>query len=260
MIVKTEGLILRVRPYSRTSHLVDCLTRGAGRVWLLAKGAQRLKSQFLGQFDLFYTCEVLFYQRASHVLILKECAALKTRDTLRTDWRAAACASYFSDFTAHVTPPGIPHDDLFELLESALDTLAQRGATPGLLCWYELAALKMLGLGLSLTRCPMCGQDPADGALRLKVSSRQGGVLCRRCQTRDPGGYSIAISAGTLAMMRVWDAADGPQTAANTVPTPAQLAEMQAVLADFTAYHLDFQLRSRTLALGLIRTPVARGL
>jgi DNA repair protein RecO (recombination protein O) len=255
MILKTEGLILRVLPYSRTSLLADCLTRGVGRVWLLAKGAQRPKSQFVGQLDLFYTCEVLFYQRASRVLILKEAAAVRTRDALRTDWRAAACASFFCDFTAHVTPPGVPHDDLFDLLETALDTLAQRGASPGLMCWYELAALKMLGLGLSLTRCPLCGQDPADGTLRLKVSSRQGGVLCRRCQDRDPGGYSIPITAGTLAMLRAWDAEDGPQTAANTVPSPAQVTEMQAILTDFTAYHLDLQLRSRDLALNLIRTP-----
>ena len=47
MIVKTESLILRVLPYSRTSLMADCLTRDLGRVWLLAKGAQRPKSQFL---------------------------------------------------------------------------------------------------------------------------------------------------------------------------------------------------------------------
>ncbi len=258
MILKTEGVILRVLPYSRTSLLADCLTRDAGRIWLLAKGAQRPKSQFLGQLDLFYTCEVLFYQRASRVLILKEAAALTTREALRTDWRAAACASYFCDFTAQVTPPGVPHEDLFALLEAALDTLAQRGASPGLLCWYELAALKMLGFGVSLARCPLCGQDPAPGALRLKVSSRQGGVLCRRCQDRNPGDATFDITAGTLALLRAWDAEISPQTAANTVPSPAQLAEMQAVLTGFTAYHLDLQLRSRDLALTLIRTPVAR--
>ena len=257
MILKTEGLILRVLPYSRTSSMADCLTRGTGRVWLLAKGAQRPRSAFLGQIDLFYTCEVLFYQRPSRVLILKECEALNAREALRNDWRAAACASYFCDFTSHVTPPGVPHDDLFDLLESALDILTIRGASPGLLCWYELAALKVLGLGLSLQRCPLCGRDPAaDGTLRMQVSARQGGVLCRRCQDRETGSPLTPITAGTLAMLRAWEEGLNPQTAANTVPSSSQLAEIQSVMTDFTAYHLDFQLRSRSLALDLIKSRV----
>lgn len=256
MIEKTEGLILRVLPYSRTSNLIDCLARDTGRTWLLAKGAQRPKSHFLGQFDLFYTCEVVFYKRASRVLILKECAALRAREAFRTDWRAAACASYLCDFTAQVTPPGVPHNELFELLESALDRLAERGASPALLCWYEIASLKSLGFGLSLRQCPLCGRDPAeDGELRVKVSARQGGVLCRQCRNRADTGAAAFITAGTLALLRAWEAEENPQAAAVAIPSPAQLAEIQNVLADFTAYHLDLQLRSRSLALELIRKP-----
>lgn len=233
---------------------MDCLARETGRVWLLAKGAQRPKSPFLGQLDLFYTCEVVFYPRASRVLVMKECAALETRDALRENWRAAACASYFCDFTSQVTPPGVPHDDLFDLLAAALDALAEKGASTSLLCWYELAALKTLGLGLSLRRCPSCGRDPAaDGALRLKVSSRQGGVLCKRCQNREPGSPARSITAGALAMLRAWETELRPQTASITVPTAGQAAEIQALLGDFVAYHLDFQLRSRVLTLEILQ-------
>lgn len=256
MILKTDGIILRTLPFSRTSLLADCLARGAGRIWLLAKGAQRPRSFFVGQIDCFFTCEVLFYQRSSRVMILKECAALETRDELRADWRAAACASYFCDLTAHITPPGVPHDDIYELLENALDTLVQRGASPALMCWFEMTALKRLGLGLAVGRCPLCGRDPAaDGLKRLRVSARQGGVLCRRCETREenPGA---GITAGTLALLRAWDSSETPSLAAVAVPSGTQLAEVQSVLTDFTAYHLDFQLRSRDLALDLIRKPL----
>jgi DNA repair protein RecO (recombination protein O) len=253
MILKTEGVILRVLPYSRTSLMADCLTRELGRVWLLAKGAQRPKSIFLGQIDLFYTCEVLVYHRASRVLILKECAALETRDALRSDWRAAACASYFCDFTSQVTPPGFPHEDLFVLLERALDTLATRGASPALMGWYELAALKALGLGPALTRCPSCGKDPASGgSLRVKISSKRGGVLCRQCEDKE-SGPAIIVSAGALALMKAWDGAADPAVAAVAVPSQNQWSEIQSVLKDFSAYHLDLLLRSRDITLELIR-------
>lgn len=255
MLVKTEGVILRVLPYSRTSLMADCLTRDLGRVWLLAKGAQRPRSIFLGQIDLFYTCEVLVYQRASRVLILKECAALERRDPFRTDWRATACASYFCDFISQVTPPCIPHDDLFDLLEQALDALAAKGASPALMGWYELAALKSLGLGPALTRCPSCGCDPAAGSpLRLKVSAKMGGVLCRRCEGREPGP-GLAVSGGTLALMRAWDGADDPASAAVAVPSQVQWNEIQSVLRDFSAFHLDLLLRSRDITLDLLRKP-----
>lgn len=257
MIVKSEGIILRVLPYSKTSLMADCLIRDAGRVWLLAKGAQRPRSQFVGQIDLFYTCEVLFYRRASRVLILKECAALETRDAFRTDWRAAACASYFCDFTSQVTPPGVAHDDLYALLTKALDTLAKRSVSSGLMGWYELAALKALGLGLALAQCPLCGRDPmADGLLRLKISARQGGVLCKRCENRENTSF-IAVSAGTLALMRSWESADDPQMAAVAIPSQIQWSEIQAVLKDFSAYHLDLPLRSRELTLNWLNQKTA---
>jgi DNA repair protein RecO (recombination protein O) len=249
MILKSEGIILRVLPYSKTSLMADCLIRDTGRVWLLAKGAQRPRSQFIGQIDLFYTCEVLFYQKASRVLILKECAALDTRDAFRRDWRAAACASYFCDFTAQVTPPGVPHDDLYDLLTKALDALANRSVSSGLMGWYELAALKALGLGLSLSQCPLCGRDPAaDGLRRLKISSRQGGVLCKRCEPRETTAFTD-VSAGTLALLRSWERTDDPQVAAVVIPSQIQWSEIQTVLKDFSAYHLDLPLRSRELTL-----------
>jgi DNA repair protein RecO (recombination protein O) len=257
MIVKTDGVILRILPYSRTSLMADCLTRELGRIWLLAKGAYRPRSIFMGQIDLFYTCEVLVYQRASRVLVLKECAALATRDLFRSDWRAAACASYFCDFTSQVTPPCIPHDDLFALLEDALDALLAKGASPSLMGWYELAALKALGLGPALARCPACGKDQAGGGpLRLKVSARMGGVLCRKCEDREPGP-GIGISAGTLALLRAWDLADEPALAATTVPSQLQWSEIQAVLKVFSSYHLEVGLRSRDITLDLLRRVVS---
>ena len=258
MIEKTEGLILRVLPYSRTSSLVDCLAFGTGRVWLLAKGAQRPKSPFLGQIDLFYTCELLFYRRAARVLVLKECAALRPRPAFRTDWRAAACASYLCDFTAQVAPPGIPHDELAELLDATLDQLTEAGGSAALLSWYELAALKSLGFGPALRRCPRCGRDPAAGGNRVVLSARQGGALCAACRGRGDTGPVTALTAGALAVMRAWEAERDPHTAAIRVPSPAQLTEIQAALRDFTAFHLDFQLRSRSLALELLRAAPPR--
>ena len=64
-IIKTTGTVLAIHPWSRTSHVVAWLTPDHGVVSTLVKGAVRAKSAFLGQYDLFYTCDLLYYARAS---------------------------------------------------------------------------------------------------------------------------------------------------------------------------------------------------
>ena len=64
-IIKTTGTVLAIHPWSRTSHVVAWLTPDHGVVSTLVKGAVRAKSAFLGQYDLLYTCDLLYYARAS---------------------------------------------------------------------------------------------------------------------------------------------------------------------------------------------------
>ena len=51
---KSEAICLDIRPWSRTSHVVEWLTPH-GKIRTLVKGAVRPKSAFLGQYDLNYT-------------------------------------------------------------------------------------------------------------------------------------------------------------------------------------------------------------
>jgi phosphoesterase RecJ-like protein len=58
--LKTLGIVLSIRPWSQTSHVVTWLTLN-GVITTLVKGALRPKSAFIGQYDLFYTCELVYY-------------------------------------------------------------------------------------------------------------------------------------------------------------------------------------------------------
>src|ERR1041385_483360 len=51
---RTTGIILRTRPLTETSLIVQWLTPDLGRIATIAKGARRPKSPFRGQLDLFY--------------------------------------------------------------------------------------------------------------------------------------------------------------------------------------------------------------
>ena len=60
MIASSVGLILRTRPLTETSLIVNWLTPEFGRLATVAKGARRARSPFRGLLDLFYLCDLSF--------------------------------------------------------------------------------------------------------------------------------------------------------------------------------------------------------
>ncbi len=260
MIEKTPAIVLRFYPFSDTSRVVAWLTPSAGRIATMVKGSQRPKSFFLGQYDLFYTCELVYYARErTGMHIARECAPLKTRDRFRTDWRACAAASYLSDLLFRVSPPDAPHANLFGLLDEGLDHLANEGGTAAYVYWFELKLLEALGLAPRLRHCLDCRRELPPGARPLRFSYARGGILCPQC-VREDIEHSVGISPDTLAMLTAWQRARTPHAAFRTLGTPRQIGDIERLLGLFLHYHLDTALPSRNVALSMLRykMPAAR--
>ena len=151
--VKTEAICLGIHPWSQTSHIVSWLTP-AGKMSTVVKGAVRAKSFFLGQYDLNYTCEILYYARGKgDVHALREATPLRMRETLRTDFRALAMAGYFRRLTSELAPVGSECAAWYRMLSEALDDLAGRfcglvGESDRLcrVLAFELEVLRLAGL------------------------------------------------------------------------------------------------------------------
>ena len=260
MIEKTQAIVLRYYPHSNTSRIVSWLTPDAGRMVTLVKGSLRPKSAFLGQYDLFYTCELVFYGRErSGVHIARECSPIKTRTRLREDWRACAAASYLADLLSRISPPDAPHTGLFDLLDAGLDHLAAGRAVAPLLFWFELRLLDLLGLAPRLQHCLECARELLPGTRHARFSYAEGGILCPACAKTDASASHAPISPDILAILGGWQRARSPQPALVTQCTAWQLGEIEKLLGLFLEYHLDTQLRSRAIALDTLawRLPAA---
>ena len=141
--IKTEAICLDIRPWSRTSHVVSWLTP-MGKVSTVVKGAVRAKSQFLGQYDLNYTCDILYYARAKGELhALRECAPLEMREDLREDYRKLALAGYMRRLVAELAPQGEECKEWYDFLAQSLSSLIPH---PSSLVRFELEVLKLSGL------------------------------------------------------------------------------------------------------------------
>ncbi|MEM7392892.1 MAG: DNA repair protein RecO, partial [Verrucomicrobiota bacterium] len=204
MIEKTHAIVLKFIPWSNSSRIVTWLTREHGKITTMIKGSQRPKSLFLGQYDLFYTCEMLYYpRRADELKIARECYPLKRRTLFRTDWKAAASASYLCDLINRISIPEIPNPDLYDFLDFSLDDLAERGADDAYIFWCELKLLKLQGLEPRLNQCIQCGAMLDAGTPGKWFSYVRGGILCRSCGAH-AAESTTRIPPDVLATLSSW--------------------------------------------------------
>lgn len=143
---KTRGICLAVRPWSRTSHIVSWLTP-EGKITTSVKGAVRPKSSFLGQYDLNYECEIVYYLNArGGIHALRECTPAALREELRGDYRKLLLAEHFRAVADSLAPSGPEANDWFRLLSDSIDRLCRNGNLLAQMLIFETAALRLTGL------------------------------------------------------------------------------------------------------------------
>lgn len=226
---RTQAICLRITPWSRTSHIVRWLTP-AGVLSAVVKGAVRPKSQFLGQYDLNYLCDLVYYERARGELhALRECLPIERHDELRRNWRALALAEYFRARCEQFCPQGLDAVPWFKLLSTGLNSLSN-GFDPSpvpflaRLLSFELAVLRLSGL------------NPAIEA------EETGGFQLR-------GERRIPISPATASCLQ------HPQKEKNL----KILVDAARVIGIYYVFHLDSTPETRRQILEVISKPVTKG-
>jgi len=147
MTETTHGLILRTRPFTETSLIVNWLTPDLGRLSTVAKGARRPKSPFRGKLDLFYLADFSFQRsRRSELHTLREVSVREMHAALRRELghlqQVAYCAALLEQATEKETP--IPA--IFELMRGFPDAVLPAPPRPQNIFAFELKLLDELGL------------------------------------------------------------------------------------------------------------------
>ena len=184
MIQSTTGLILRTRPLTETSLIVNWLTPDLGRISTVAKGARRPRSAFAGQLDLFYAADFSFQRsRRSDLHTLHEIKLRETHPALRHELACLQQAAYCSKLIEQATEPETPLPAVYDLLEALLTHLPKQAPQPQTLFAFEIKLLHELGLAPDMSQSQLtpgtrrivgafsAGAWPA--VARLKLSEAQ---------------------------------------------------------------------------------------
>ena len=210
---RTTGIILRTRPLTETSVIVNWLTADAGRIATVARGARRPKSAFRGKLDLFFVAEFSFVRaRRSDLHTLKEVSLRQTHAALRRDIELVQQAAYAVALIEQTTERDTPIPEVFALTLGYLDELARHEWRTEAVLWFELKLLAELGL------------QPEPESARVSPRTRQ-------------------------LMEEVWSA-DWPAAFALR-PDIGQVKELTHFLHGYLIYHLDRLPKGRAAALRL---------
>jgi DNA repair protein RecO (recombination protein O) len=146
-LARTSGIVLRTRPLTETSLIVNWLTRDFGRLSTVAKGARRPKSPFRGQVDLFYLADLGFVRSSrSDLHTLREVRLLESHAGLRADIAYVQQASYCAGLIEQTAELDAPMPEFFDQLAALLRQLPNHPVQPQTLFAFEMKWLRELGL------------------------------------------------------------------------------------------------------------------
>jgi DNA repair protein RecO (recombination protein O) len=147
MTESASGIILRTRPLTETSLIVNWLTAECGRISTVAKGARKPKSAFSGKLDLFYEADFSFARsRRSDLHTLREISLRETRPNLRQELMYVQQASYAAALIEQTTEKDTPLPEVHGLFSSFLKYLPAHPPKPRTVFAFELRLLRILGL------------------------------------------------------------------------------------------------------------------
>jgi DNA repair protein RecO (recombination protein O) len=146
-LARTAGVVLRTRPLTETSLIVQWLTRDFGRIATVAKGARRPKSLFRGLLDLFYVADVSFARSSrSELHPLREVRLLESNPGLRRELIYVQQASYCAALIEQTAQPDAPMPAVFHNFVNLLLQLPEHPAQPQTIFGFEMKWLQELGL------------------------------------------------------------------------------------------------------------------
>ena len=143
----SRGIVLRVRPLSDTSLIVNWITSTNGRLTTVAKGAKRPKSPHRGKLDLLFESDFTYRKnKRSNLHILREVYLKKTNTIVSSNIRSLSLLAYGTHFLEKATEPDHPMPGVYIIFSDLIKHLNYTPPEKILVHALEIKILNQLGL------------------------------------------------------------------------------------------------------------------
>jgi len=231
-IKKATGFVLKSLNFGESDRIITVLSREAGKLSLIAKGARKTESRFGAALELLTLSEFIYYDREG-LKTLSQADIIEPYSELKCNYERLSCALRCARWMNRLLEDDHKEERVFMLFGQLLDVLAH---TNDANVHYELAfklkLLAELGLAPTLDRCAVCRKTPKRGWF----SSEKGGVLCGRCH-KETSARGRPIDMGTIRALHM--VLKLPFDRLRRLRLPDEAATLsERLIDDFTAHHL----------------------
>ena len=215
-VLAEPAFVLHARPWRETSSIVELLTRGHGRVGVVARGLNTPKKQPLrAALQPLQWLRVDYLQRGE-LARLMAAEAVDVAPALTGERLMAAL--YVNELLLRLTPRNDPAPALFDLYARVRGELAGAASLAWALRRFERDLLDALGVGLPWDST--ADGEACDPEGRYRLDAETGPV---------PAAFRVADSVGGEALLAL---------AADLQPSPTALAELRRALRLVLQSHL----------------------
>ncbi len=237
-IVKSEAVVLRAMNYRESSKIVKFYTREYGIVSGIVKGARRAKSKFSGPClePMSYVSIVFFRKESREIQTVSECALMKDFRKMSTSLEKMAAGMSVIELVSMASREGDENRKLFSLLVRTLDAIDETGHDPAsILCYFEMHLASVLGFGMTVERCSICGK-PAASDNTVVFSISRGGIVCSSCG--NVPGESFGLDGQHLEFLTGLSGAAHPSEIPPRMPGDPVVASCSGILWSYLRHHI----------------------
>lgn len=197
LLNKWEGIVLKTKPYGESNKVVTLLTREAGKVAAMARGAKKPSSRLAGICQPFMH-GIFIVHHGRGMGTLQQGEVIDSMRHIQTDIVATAYASYCVEIVDRLTEQDTPDEYAYNVLLQALHAIEEGYDPESISLFVEWKMLPYTGVQPILHQCASCGAT--EGEFAFSFSS--GGFLCHRCFHQDP--YIIRLTPTQLKLIRMF--------------------------------------------------------
>jgi DNA repair protein RecO (recombination protein O) len=191
--------VLRSHTLGEADRIVTFLTRTAGKVRAVARGARRSRKRFGSNLELLSRVRLTYFEKEGVDLARVESAdLLESFYALQADPERGAVLACFAEVADAFAREQQEDEAFFRLLHAVLQAVKGGLDLEWAGRYFELWTLKLHGVLPPLTQCGRCGAAMGTGGGQLL--RREAIVTCRRCGDRRAGDPDLPAAAVAAAV------------------------------------------------------------
>jgi DNA repair protein RecO (recombination protein O) len=234
--VTAEAFVLATYPLREKDRIVSLLTREAGKVRGVARGARNPRSAFSGALEPMTEIKTIYFEKEGRELVSIDSAEIvRSSFPLTAELDSALLVSAIAESLQTFVAESDPAAAFYRLARHVLDALFSGAAPSAVSAYFDVWVLRLSGLFPSPSECAGCGRPLAASEPLLFEESRPGfvGAECR-------AGEALRLSSG--ARRTLSEILTSPLSPAFR---PESAAEIAAVSRRARRHFLGHELKSQ---------------